>query len=114
MTNKPSFDLAKQGDPQEIARLITYLIKEQEIIAFAELKQDYLEITLESTSVPHQQKSVKFVQRVMEKLNCPYIKSVLIQGKELALEKPVWTECISLGKKLSSSKTNRALILLPG
>ncbi|CAD0227374.1 MULTISPECIES: hypothetical protein [Planktothrix] len=99
MTNKPSFDLAKQGDPQEIARLITYLIKEQEIIAFAELKQDYLEITLESTSVPHQQKSVKFVQRVMEKLNCPYIKSVLIQGKELALEKPVWTECISLGKK---------------
>ncbi|MGL6136872.1 MAG: hypothetical protein ACRC2M_06240 [Planktothrix sp.] len=109
MTNQPSFDRAKQGDPQEIARLITYLMTEQEIIAFAELKQDYLEITLESTPVPPQQKSVKFVQEVMQKLNCPYIQSVLIQGKELALEKPVWTECISLEKKTKPLKNKLSL-----
>ncbi|WRH66968.1 MAG: hypothetical protein RSE13_00135 [Planktothrix sp. GU0601_MAG3] len=104
MTNKPSFDLAKQGDPQEIARLITYLMIEQEIIAFAELKQDYLEITLESTPVPPQQKSVEFVKGVMQKLNCSYMKSVIIQGKELAMEQPVWTECISLEKKTKPVK----------
>ncbi|MBD2484086.1 hypothetical protein [Planktothrix sp. FACHB-1365] len=99
MTNQPSFDLAKQGNPQEIARLITYLMTEQEIIAFAELKQDYLEISLESTPVPRQQESVVVVERIMKKLNCPYIKSVVIKGKELALEEPIWTDCISLEQK---------------
>lgn len=114
MTNKPSFDLAKQGDPQEIARLITYLMTEQEIIAFAELKQDYLKITLESTPVPPQQESVGVVQRIMQKLNCPYIKSVVIQGKELALEEPIWTECISLEQRTKPHQKKSTFTFLQG
>ncbi|CAD5980344.1 hypothetical protein [Planktothrix agardhii] len=96
MTNKPSFDLAKQGDPQEIARLITYLIKEQEIIAFAELKQDYLEITLESTSVPPQQKNVEYIDKLMQKLACTTIHTVVVNGKQRGKNKIVWSIYIDL------------------
>lgn len=49
MTQPNFIELAKQGDAQAIANIITYLMQSQGVTAKAALKQDVLELIVEAS-----------------------------------------------------------------
>ena len=57
-----SIELAKQGNSQEIALLITRTLKAKGIIAQASLKDECLRVTLESTHIPSQPAMVQCIR----------------------------------------------------
>ncbi len=55
MTQPNLLELAKQGDAQAIASVINYLLKPKNITAKVVLKNNCLQVMLESVQVPEQE-----------------------------------------------------------
>lgn len=92
MASTPSLKQARLGDPEAIAQVIQYLLPDQNTIVHTHLKQDYLEIILESPTVPDRTSSVDFICQAMGKIGAQSIKTVLIQGRELGKVNVEWKE----------------------
>jgi len=92
MTQPSLSELAKQGNPNAIASLITRSLSPQGITAKASLKGDCLRVMLESLQVPDQQAAVQFIRKGLTKLKAESIKTVKIYGKQVGTDFPAWSQ----------------------
>ena len=105
MTQFSSIKLAKQGNSQAIALLITRALKAEGLIAQASLKDECLRVTLESTHIPSQAATVQCIRRSLTKLNAESIKTVKIAGKQIGHTVPAWQQELELdGNFLTSNE----------
>jgi hypothetical protein len=91
MTQPSLSELAKQGNPNAIASLITRSLSPQGITAKASLKGDCLRVMLESLQVPDQQAAVQFIRKGLTKLKAESIKTVKIYGRQVGTDFPAWS-----------------------
>lgn len=96
MQNQPSIKQARLGDPEAIASVIQHLLPLEDTTVYTQLKNDYLEITLESPTLPHQDYSVDLVKQIISKIQPQNITNIVVQGRELAQFHPAWTQCIDI------------------
>lgn len=104
MASTPSLEQARLGDPEAIAQVIQYLLPDQHTIVHAQLKQDYLEIILESPTVPDRASSVDFINQAMRKIGAKSITTVLVQGRELGKANVEWKECRDFTQESENNK----------
>lgn len=95
-THQQVLELAKQGNPNAIALLITNSLKAQGIIAKANRKGDCLQVMLESSQIPDQLAMVPLIRQGMMKLEILSIKTVKVYGKQANLSMPAWSQHIDL------------------
>jgi hypothetical protein len=105
MTQPNLLKLAKQCDATAIASLMNRHLESKGIIAKAILKDDCLQIMLESAQVPNQPTLVTFVRNWITKLGSESIKRVKVYGQQTGEEFPAWTqdfEATSMGNSADS------------
>jgi tetratricopeptide (TPR) repeat protein len=108
MMSQPSIsELAKQGNPNAIASLITHSLKPRGITARVRLKGECLRIMLESKQVPDQQVMVRFIHQGMTKLKAESIKTVKVYGKQVGSDFPAWSQEFDLEEGQTPSITRK-------
>ncbi|MCT7960845.1 EcsC family protein [Laspinema sp. D1] len=91
--NQPNLlELAKQGDAKAIATLMNRKLQPKAITAKASMKNDCLQIMLESAQVIPQETVVAFIRRSVQTLGAESIKRVKVYGKQTKEEFPDWSE----------------------
>lgn len=99
--------LAKQGNARAISVLLNRSLKSKDITAKVILKNDCLQILLESKQVLNQQALVDFLKKSILGLQSQNIKSVRIYGKKEGAEKISWSQDFPVVEdKLSHSFEN--------
>lgn len=92
-------ELAKQGDVNAIATLITQWLNSQSITVKVSLKNDCLQVKLESGAVPQPQIVVPLIRDRLINLDIQSIKKVKIFGQQIGDEFPDWQEEFELEKE---------------
>jgi uncharacterized protein (DUF697 family) len=96
-TTQPNLlELAKQGNAQAIATLMNRQLQTKGITAKAALKEECLQIILESAQVPNQQALVVFIRKGITNLGAEPIKKVKVYGRQIGEEFPAWNEEFSV------------------
>ncbi|MBW4456860.1 MAG: hypothetical protein KME55_31645 [Nostoc indistinguendum CM1-VF10] len=91
--NQPGLlELAKQGEPQAIATLINHQLQPRGIFAKANATKGCLQIIFEAEKVPSQAVIANYIYTAMNKLKAPSIKKVIIYGKQIGNDFPVWQQ----------------------
>jgi uncharacterized protein (DUF697 family) len=91
--NQPNLlELAKQGDAKAIATLMNRKLQPNGITAKASMKNDCLQIMLESAQVPPQETLVALIRKSVPTLGAESIKRVKVYGKQTKEEFPDWSE----------------------
>ena len=91
--NQPNLlELAKQGDAKAIATLMNRKLQPKGITAKASMKNDCLQIMLESAQVAPQEILVAFIRKSVLTLGAENIKRVKVYGKQTKEEFPDWSE----------------------
>ncbi|HEY9697058.1 MAG TPA: hypothetical protein V6D10_07330 [Trichocoleus sp.] len=93
--------LARQGDPQAIAALINQSFQPKGLTAQAVLKNNCLQLLIESVAPPNQRAVVGFIQKGLSSLQPKGIKLVKICGQQTGEVMPSWIEEIQLGVQLA-------------
>jgi len=102
-----TLQLAKQGDPKAIASLINRQLQPKGITAKASLKDGFLQIMLESASVPKQQVMVTGIRKWIDNnLSTASIQKVKLYGKQTGEEFPDWHEEFEVSRKVMSTFDN--------
>ncbi|BAY18904.1 hypothetical protein NIES21_47580 [Anabaenopsis circularis NIES-21] len=83
-------ELAKQGDTNAINTLLMQWLNLPNITAKTNLKQDYLQVMLESARVPEQNLLVPVIQKELTNLGIQSVKKVKIYGRETGEDLPDW------------------------
>lgn len=83
---------AKQGDPKAIAALMNRSTQSKGISVKASLKERCLQVLFEGNVVPHQGKTMEFVQDGMAKLQVEAVDRVKVYGRQVGQETPVWQD----------------------
>jgi len=96
-TAKPTvWQLAKAGDPNAIAVLLNRQLYDKGITVQVVLKNHCLKILLESSKVPPQQITVQLVQKIINSLKSPIVRSIKIYGRIKGKKQPDWQQTFSL------------------
>ena len=95
--------LAKQGDPKAIASLINRQLQPRGITTKASLKDGFLQIMLESASVPKQQVMVTGLRKLIASFDVESIQKVKVYGKQIGEEFPDWNEEFEIDRKTTST-----------
>ncbi|AFZ25356.1 hypothetical protein Cylst_3193 [Cylindrospermum stagnale PCC 7417] len=103
MTQPNTIELAKQGDTDAINTLVNEWLNSPSIKTKTTLKQDCLQIMLESAKVPEQQSLVPLIRDALMNLNIQSITKVKIYGRETGEDFPDWQQEFELEVKLNSS-----------
>ncbi|HEY9836827.1 MAG TPA: hypothetical protein V6D27_08005, partial [Vampirovibrionales bacterium] len=91
--NQPNLlELAKQGDAKAIATLMNRKLQTKGITAKASMKNDCLQIMLESAQVSPQETLVAFIRRSVSTVGPEGINRVKVYGKRIKEEFPDWSE----------------------
>ncbi|HEY9699681.1 MAG TPA: hypothetical protein V6D10_20640 [Trichocoleus sp.] len=98
--------LARQGEPQAIAALINQSFQPKELTAQAVLKNNCLQLLIESTAPPNQRAVVDFIQKGLSSLQPRGIKLIKICGQQTGEVMPSWIEEIQLGVQLAPPVAN--------
>jgi len=98
-----TLQLAKQGDPKAIASLINRQLQPKGITAKASLKDGFLQIMLESASVPKQQVMVTGLRKLIASFDVESIQKVKVYGKQIGEEFPDWNEEFEIDRKTTST-----------
>jgi hypothetical protein len=114
MTQPNTIELAKQGNPQAIAALITHSLKARSIRAKAKLKGECLRIMLDSAQVPDKQAMAQFMHQNLNKLKPKSIKNVKIYGRQIGEEVPAWSHKIELDSQSQAISKSSEPIALDG
>ncbi|BAY42220.1 hypothetical protein NIES2111_66160 (plasmid) [Nostoc sp. NIES-2111] len=85
-------ELAKQGDPQAIATLINHQLQPKGIFAKANATKGCLQIIFEAEEVPSQAVIANYIYTAINKLKAPSIEKVIIYGKQIGNDFPVWQQ----------------------
>ena len=98
MTNpQPNLvELAKKGDARAIAALMNRSLQPKGITAKALLKDNCLQIMLESSQALNQQALVDFIRRGITNLSIESLQRMKIYGRQVGEEIPGWSESIEL------------------
>lgn len=96
MTQENIRELAKQGNPKALATMLNRSLKQKNITAKVGMKNDCLQILLESTQVPDQQAMVSFIRNGLIKLEVESINAVKVYGRQLGEESPAWNQTFEL------------------
>jgi len=89
--------LAKLGDVKAIESLINRPLQPKGIIAKVALKEDCLQIMLESNQVPPQQTLLAFIRKGIISLDIASIQTVKVYGKQTGEEFPAWSQDFKVG-----------------
>lgn len=95
MTQQDIRELAKQGNPKALATLINQSLKSKNITAKVGVKNDCLQILLESAQVPDQEAIVAFISNGLIKLEVP-LNTVKVYGRKIGEENPTWNTTFEL------------------
>ncbi len=96
MTQENLRQLAKQGNPKALATLINQSLKPKNITAKVSLKDDCLQVLLESAQIPKQQAMVSFMRNGLTKLEVESIKTVKVFGRQVGEESPAWSQSFEM------------------
>ncbi|WP_421658332.1 retropepsin-like aspartic protease family protein [Leptothermofonsia sp. ETS-13] len=101
-------ELAKQGNPAAIARLINHALQPKGITARVTGKDGTLKVMLEADQIPDQQILVPYLEKNLAKLGITGIETIEIYGKQTCAAVPAWRQTCHC--RLSSvSSTARSL-----
>lgn len=92
-------ELAKDGDVNAISTLINQWLNSQNITVKVSLKNDCLQVKLESAEVPQQESVVSLIRDGLINLNIKSIKKVKIFGQQTGDDFPDWLEEFELEKE---------------
>lgn len=95
MTQQDIRELAKQGNPKALATLINQSLKSKNITAKVGVKNDCLQILLESAQVPDQESIVAFIRKGLIKLEVP-LNTVKVYGRKIGEENPAWNQTFDI------------------
>lgn len=98
-------DRAKQGDSKAISTLMNRQLQPKGITAKANLKDECLQIMLESEEVPDQQALVAFIGKGVKGLGTEKIKKVKVYAKQTGSELPSWNQEFELSMSSPASST---------
>ncbi len=87
-------NLAKQGDPKAIARMINARLKPLHITAKVGWKDECLGVLLEAEKIPPQQAMVRFIQQGIDNLDLGQMRALRIYGRQQNQATPAWREVI--------------------
>lgn len=99
MTELNFHELAKQGNPEGIASFLHSQWQSEDITVAVNLNGDCLEIILDGSPVPAQDKSVEFVRSELTDLQPDSIRLVKVDGREIGQLTSVWSEEFTLDGK---------------
>ncbi|BAZ34062.1 NERD domain protein (plasmid) [Cylindrospermum sp. NIES-4074] len=88
--------LAKQGDSQAIATLMSKALQPKGIMVQVSIKNEIITVVAESTEVLDQSFFVDYVRKAIKKLKLPAIKRLYIWGQVTGNKNPVWRQTINL------------------
>lgn len=94
-------ELAKQGNASAIASLINRQLQPKGITAKTALKDNCLQIMLESPQIPNQQALIGFIHKGITKLEVASIQTVKIYGRKTGEEIPSWSNEFEIGNNLN-------------
>jgi protease PrsW len=93
MESSDPLELSQQGNNLEaIATLIKRSLQTEDITVKTSLKDDCLQILLESSQIPNEQNSVNLIRRELQLLNADFFTNVKISGRQTGERIPAWTE----------------------
>jgi hypothetical protein len=104
MTELNFHELAKQGNPEAIASFLHSKWQSEEITVAVNLNGDYLEVILDGSPVPAQDKSVEFVRSELTNLQPNSIRLVKVDGREIGQLTSAWSEEFTLDGKTFSQQ----------
>jgi hypothetical protein len=96
MTQENIRELAKQGNPKALATMLNRSLKPKNITAKVGMKNDCLQILLESAQIPDQEAMVSFIRNGLIKLEVESINAVKVYGRQLGEESPAWNQTFEL------------------
>jgi hypothetical protein len=99
MTELNFQELAKQGNPEAIASFLHSQWQSEDITVAVNLNGDCLEVILDGSPVPAQDKSVEFVRSELTALQPNSIRLVKVDGREIGQLNSAWSEEFTLDGK---------------
>jgi hypothetical protein len=96
MTQENLRQLAKQGNPKALATIINQSLKPKGITAKVGLKDDCLQVLLESAEIPDRQAMVSFIRNGLTRLEVESIRRVKVYGRKLGEESPAWNQSFEM------------------
>ena len=107
MNQQSNLVLAKQGDRQAIAYVVSYFLKDKGIKAQANIQNTCLFLVLESATPLEKISTIHTIRELLNKLAIPQVKTVKIQSKLEGVTKADWLGDIKLviAKQSSPNKS---------
>ncbi|MDX2273637.1 MAG: hypothetical protein NW237_17030 [Cyanobacteriota bacterium] len=96
MSTSNLLELAREGDPQAIARVVNQALQPKGITAKAILQSDVLNIALESANLPPRQKLAPPLQKMLVRLAPRLIRTVRLYGVQTGSKTPDWSQTFDL------------------
>ncbi|MBD2431031.1 MULTISPECIES: type IV pilin-like G/H family protein [Fischerella] len=97
MTQQNFLELAKQGDAQAIAFLINKQLKPKGITAKVALKDNCLQVMLESPQLQNEKALVDLIRKGITNLGTKSIERVKVYGRQTGEDFPTWSQDFSIG-----------------
>lgn len=88
---------ASNGDIESISAILNNSFKQQKITLKIGIKENCLQILLESSQVPNQSLCTAIIRKELVRLKIESIKNVKVYGREIAEEFPAWFQEFELG-----------------
>ncbi|WP_421657562.1 type IV pilin-like G/H family protein [Leptothermofonsia sp. ETS-13] len=92
MTQPNLLEVAKQGDPEAIAKLMNLALQPKGITAETQLSNGCLEVILTSSRPLNPKALVNFVQRGLANLGTQSIQLVKVYGQKVGDDSPIWVD----------------------
>ncbi|MTJ36197.1 hypothetical protein [Dolichospermum sp. UHCC 0260] len=109
MVQSNTIELAKSGDINAINDLVNQWLNSSSMIIKTTLKQDCLQIILESATVPEQEPIISLLRGGLLNLSIQSVKKVKIYARETGEDFPDWQQELELNNTLTVQKTESQL-----
>lgn len=96
MTQFNSVELPNHGNAEAIASLINYLLHDTGMTARTALKDNCLQVMLESSQVPDPDSSLDLIRKMLWEWEIQFVDFVEVYGKKKGDDSPAWAELIVL------------------
>lgn len=96
MVNSNILDLARQGNPEAIAKLMNQSLRVKQITVVVSVIDDCLNILASGVEPPNRTFMVNFIREGMEKLNIDTVRQVRVRAFQKGAKAPIWQEVLVL------------------
>lgn len=103
LSKKDIVDLAKQGDPEAIAHIMSYHFRSKKMIVNVTYATEYILILIEASFTPQQEDVVPPIMRALKRLHLKNLKGVRIFGRRVGAVAADWLKQIDLTSSESFS-----------